>query len=245
MNRVDESECIGVGRLFQSSRRSRRCLQIFRHSATLVEGTATQEYPQSIGAGLRSGWPARHEWPAFFDPHYVQHLELHQPTTEALHLLDHLDDDGVLINYVEVSIDLIFVDDCTPWQWDERFKKGFLQPWHGKMQVRSYPEGYTTRRPPEAGERHTGHWYDWYGDRPCKLTGETACFHFEGRHEGTQFVRRIGLHQPRDLISFDFDAYSADGFVCSISIWNVWEGSTRTSCQEGSGSVVASNITDD
>ena len=180
--------------------------------------------------------------PAWFDPRYRQRLQLYQPTTEALHLLDRLDDDGVLLNCIEVTIDLIFADDYAPWQLDERFKNGFLQPWHGKMQVQSYPEGYTTRKPPDEGERRTGHWYDWYGDRPCKLTGETACFHFEGRHEGVQFVRRIGLHYPRDLINFDSTPTSPDGFACTISISNGWEGTTRTSCPEASASVRASNI---
>ena len=46
-------------------------------------------------------------------------LQLYQPTTEALHLLDRLDDDGVLLNCIEVTIDLIFADDYAPWQLDE------------------------------------------------------------------------------------------------------------------------------
>jgi hypothetical protein len=34
-------------------------------------------------------------------------------------------------------------------------------------------------------------------------------FPFEGKHQGVQFLRRIGLRHPRDLIKFDFDDYFA------------------------------------
>jgi hypothetical protein len=41
------------------------------------------------------------------------------------------------------------------------------------------------------------------------LTLDPYCFHFEGKHQGAQFLRRIGLRHPRDLINFDFDDYFA------------------------------------
>jgi hypothetical protein len=62
---------------------------------------------------------------------------------------------------------------------------------------------------PQPGDRRSGHWFEFYADRPCKLTGEPNCFHFEGKHAGAQYVHRLGLHHPRDLLDFDFDAYFA------------------------------------
>ena len=48
--------------------------------------------------------------------------------------------------------------------------------------------------------------FAWYADRRSKVTGEW-CFHIEGRHVGVQAVRRAGVHHPRDLLTFDHEAY--------------------------------------
>jgi hypothetical protein len=130
--------------------------------------------------------------PAWFDRRYRQKLELHQPSTLALQSLSRLGD-GVLLNYVEIACDLIFSDRDSVERCLELFMGSFVQPWHrNTMQVRAYPEGYTTRAPPQPGERRVGHWSQYYVDKTSRLTGAPHCFHFEGKHEGVQFVRRSG-----------------------------------------------------
>jgi hypothetical protein len=158
------------------------------------------------------GWLYHDDRPARFDWHYRQKLELYQPSRRALNLIAHRDD--ALLNHVEPARDLIFADygheDCF-----ELFQAHFLQPWHrSRTQVHAYgahgfSHGFTTRAAPQPGERRNGHWFEFYADRPCKLTNEPNCFHFEGRHAGAQCVRGLGLHQPRDLLDFDFEAYFA------------------------------------
>lgn len=152
------------------------------------------------------------EGPAYFDWRYRQKLELYQPSRRALNLLAHRDD--ALLNHVEPACDLIFADRFGTEDCFELFRDGFLQPWHRRRtQVHGYErgnsQGFTTRAPPQPGQRRNGHWCVFYADRPCKLTGERNCFHFEGKHAGAQYVRRLGLQQPRDLLGFDFDGYFA------------------------------------
>ena len=137
---------------------------------------------------------------------YRQQLDLHQPTAEALQLLATLD--GLLINYVEVTREWVLADEAQKANWLKLFQHGFRQPWHGKMQGQQDDEGATTRRTPP-DEPRRGHWYHWYSDHASKLTGELPCFRFEGRHEGAQAVRSIGIHTPHDLLAFDFDSYFA------------------------------------
>jgi hypothetical protein len=149
------------------------------------------------------------EDPAWFDPQYRQSLEILQPTPSALQFLARLDN-SVLFNYVEIACDVIFVDPHALQRCLELFRHSFLQAWHRlTMRVQAYPQGFTTRDTPEPGERRTGHWFQYYSDRLCRLTQEPNCFHFEGKYQGVQFLRRIGLRHPRDLINFDFDDYFA------------------------------------
>jgi hypothetical protein len=150
--------------------------------------------------------------PARFDWRYRQKLELHQPSAAALARIAHRTD--ALLNYAEPACDLIFHDWCAAADCFELFRDGFLQPWHRRsMPVRGYEhgnaQGFSTRAPPQPGQRRNGHWFVFYADRPCKLTGERNCVHFEGRHAGAQVLRRLGLHHPRDLRDFDFDGYFA------------------------------------
>jgi hypothetical protein len=146
---------------------------------------------------------------AWFDWRYRERLDILQPTQSALQFLARLDN-RVLFNYVEIACDFIFADPHAVQRCLQLFRDSFLQAWHRPtMQVRAYLQGYTTREPPEPGERRTGQWFQYYIDQPCRLTQEPYCCHFEGKHQGVQFLRRIGLRHPRDLINFDFDHYFA------------------------------------
>ena len=153
---------------------------------------------------------------AWFDWRYQQKIEVYQPSKAALRYLANLDDD-VLLNYVEVTVDFIMPDYESKELLLRAFKDGFLQPRHRNRQNRSYPEGFTTRKLPERGERRTGFWLQWYSGRPCKLNQQPHCFHFEGKHQGVQSVRGIGISHPRDLVDFDFNAYFAK-YLCLYQI---------------------------
>src|SRR3954468_16108495 len=58
--------------------------------------------------------------PAWFNPVYQQRLDLYQPSREALRLLDRLD--GALVNYVEVTCDLILPEEGAKWILLDLFK---------------------------------------------------------------------------------------------------------------------------
>jgi hypothetical protein len=150
--------------------------------------------------------------PAWFNEWY-QKLEIYQPTPTALLQLSTLPDNAY-VSYVEVASDVITPDALSLGIVSKAFLDGFLQPYHRNKRARVFIDesgcvtGFSTRRSPEEGERRRGFWFQWYVDRPCKLTGEPFCFHFEGKHEGSQAVRRLGFRHPRDLANFDFRAYS-------------------------------------
>jgi hypothetical protein len=132
-----------------------------------------------------------------FSP-YRWKLTLRQPTKAALEQVAELAD--AYVNYIEVTRNWLL---ANPWQaetLDELFRKHFAQPWHGNKGTVSFEAGFSTREKPPEGQRRTGHSYDWYTDRPCKITGARHIFHFEGRHLGRRAVRSLGIEHPRDLV---------------------------------------------
>jgi hypothetical protein len=133
-------------------------------------------------------------------------IEVYRPSKIGLHTLSRLPD-GAMVNYIEVTSDLIMPDAAQLQVLHELFKHGFLQLRHGGKGLKSYEGGFSTRKTPEPGARRGGFWFQWYIDRPCKVTGEDRCFHFEGKYEGRQFVKRLGVYHPRDLKGFDFTRY--------------------------------------
>lgn len=155
----------------------------------------------------------------FPDLHYRQRVTLWQPPRQVLEVFASRND--ALLNYAEVAFD--FLASGEPWQVHhaldqllEAFRDGFLQARHGTKQCRAYPYGFTTRTYPAAGQRHNGRWYHCYIDRPSKVTGE-PCFHFEGRHQGADACRRIGIRHPHDMLSFNFAAYARNHIV----LWQI------------------------
>jgi len=149
--------------------------------------------------------------PAWFDELY-QTLEIYQPTRAALLQLSTLPENAY-VSYVEVACDVLTPDALSLEIVAKAFLDGFLQPHHRNKKAKVFIDewgcvtGFTTRKSPKQSERRRGVWFQWYVDRPCKLTGEPFCFHFEGKHEGSQAVRRLRFRHPRDLVSFDFTAY--------------------------------------
>jgi hypothetical protein len=138
---------------------------------------------------------------------YKQKIQLSCPDPTALGILAALDDNA-LLNYIEVAIDFIFRDQNEVQCWFAIFNQGFLHRGHRReMHVEAYPGGLSTRASPERGESRRGRWFNYYADKPCRITGELHCFHFEGKYCGVQFSRRIGIHHPRDLVGFNFHGF--------------------------------------
>jgi len=150
--------------------------------------------------------------PAWFDPRYQQRLEIFQPSPAALLQLAELPDDAMLC-YAEVACDVVVPDEYSLQNLMDAFLAGFLQPHHRNKEPEIYvdgsgrPTGFTTRKPPQKGARRQGFWFQFYIDRPCRITGDPHCFHFEGKHESRRALKRLGIHHPRDLQHFDFCAY--------------------------------------
>jgi hypothetical protein len=123
------------------------------------------------------------------------------PNEQALQFLADLN--GVVINYLEIARDLILPGHASIAH--DFFNAHFVQPWHGKRHTLSI--GATTY----TGQRKHGeyHHFAWYADRPCKLTGEVDCFHIEARYQGRRLLSRLGIEHPRDLLTFDHEAFWA------------------------------------
>jgi hypothetical protein len=149
--------------------------------------------------------------PLLFNTLY-QKLEIYQPNSAALGLLAKLPENAY-VAYVEAACDVITPDESSLDIISTAFQHGFLQPHHRNKNAKTFVEdsgsvtGFTSRQNPERGRRRSGYWFQWYRDRPCKITKEPYCFHFEGKHEGAQAVKRLGIRHPSDLGGFDFNEY--------------------------------------
>lgn len=154
-------------------------------------------------ASVHSVWgaPFIENWPARFDPMYRQRIRLCQPTRAAIELL--AEQDGALLNSVEIARDRVFDDDDSVQAGLGYYRQHFVQRWHGKKQVRVWESGNF-----RTGDlRNPGVVFQGYGDRPCRVTGEIHCFHFEAKLKGVEALRRAGIYNLRDLIDFDFEAF--------------------------------------
>jgi hypothetical protein len=135
----------------------------------------------------------------WYIPGYVREvLHVVAPTQPAKEFLADLPPRSV-INRLEPAMDVIGEHD-TIWGLRDVCDNHFVQPWQGQhVQVRERGGTYTK-------QERAAFKFAWYADRRSKVTGEW-CFHIEGRHIGVQAVRRAGVHHPRDMLTFDHEAY--------------------------------------
>lgn len=126
-------------------------------------------------------------------------LTVINPNDCALKLLASLS--NLTINYAEIALDIVRLDELTKWRLRNFFDTNFVQPWHGKHEIVRFDNATYT------GQRRPGHWFTWYCDRPSKCTGDVHCFHLEGRHQGVPAVRNAGIEDPVNLLTFDHIAY--------------------------------------
>ena len=145
------------------------------------------------------------KWAWLHPGHYIRGfiddvLTVIGPKRAALHFLGTLR--GAMLNYVEITRDTIVPDADL---LHDQFNQHFVQPWHGRSETVFRSHGTTSY----SGQPKRKHRFVWYSDLACKITGELECFHLEGRHQGKASVRKAGIHRPRDLLTFDHEAYWA------------------------------------
>jgi|SRR5215211_2775180 len=133
--------------------------------------------------------------PMRFDRRWRQRIGLPQPDTAALQFLAQRD--GVLLNYLEIALDLIFRSEVDR---DDAFD--FVDRHHVKKYHRDrvrFVKG-TTRYTDRRGAPNN---LVTYSGRHSKLTGEVACLHFDWRITGAVALRRAGIESVTDLLTLD------------------------------------------
>jgi hypothetical protein len=136
------------------------------------------------------------KWVRFNHKVYKQRLQLNQPTREALQLLNA--QAGVLINYLEISLDWLFdnywICECARETHDQcRIRK-----YHGKQGIRN--KNGTTY---DAYRWKNPNGMVCYSDRPSKATGEIFCVHTDWMISRAAAIRRAGINSLADLLALD------------------------------------------
>jgi hypothetical protein len=129
------------------------------------------------------------------DQHWI--VTLVAPNDAALHFMAELP--HATVNYAEAARDCIYREHDEKRAVHALVDWSFVKPRHGKHQTVQYGEATYT------GQRRPGLTYIWYSDRSSKPTGDEVCLHKEARFRGKAAVRRAGIHQISDLITFDHD----------------------------------------
>ena len=138
---------------------------------------------------------------ARFDPSYVMYTRLHQPSKACLEWLAKRD--GVKLTYAELARDHIHDDEDQVYATGKLFNASLVQRRHGNKRNMIFIDVANGN----TGTRKPGITFCWYTTKPCKITGEVNCFHFEARLCGSRMLRRHGIHHPRDLLTFDHDEF--------------------------------------
>ena len=139
-----------------------------------------------------------------WDRNFRQRLDFKQPTDRALRWIASRTDG--LINYAEVTLDLIFdtsEDSLAARSYLDRYR---IRRWHRREHgIRYYDNDPNNQRydgPPTAPNVVT----DYLEDH-CRITGELNCLHLEWRLNSLYAVRAAGILRPRDVLTFDHRAF--------------------------------------
>jgi hypothetical protein len=146
------------------------------------------------GARLEPGKPSRY----FVD----EVLTLNLPQKPAWEMVAELP--GAKITYLEPANEFILPANRSSEDFHDLFNQFFAQSHHEKYRSNYRVRGTTSY---STKDYVTGHSYRWYAHRPSKISGQPNCFKWEGRHQGERAVGQIGVHNPKDCINFDFEAY--------------------------------------
>lgn len=129
-----------------------------------------------------------------FDPSYKQRLQVTQPTKYVLDFLSKRS--GVLLNNVEVALDLVYRAACELQAAEDFFRRHLVKT-HHRDQAAKFVRGTTFY----SGPRQAKNVVAFYGDKPCRISGERHCFHIEWRIKGVRTLRRAGLQTLGDLFA--------------------------------------------
>jgi hypothetical protein len=135
---------------------------------------------------------------ARFDPRLIKRIETRQPGGDLLAFLATVD--GLLLNMVEFTLDLIF---DTEEDRDRAFD--FIDRHHVKKAHRGNVRYFKETR--YSDRRWAPSNFVAYRPAFAKTTGELHCLHLEWRVCGVEALRRIGIHGINDLIEFDARAH--------------------------------------
>lgn len=131
-----------------------------------------------------------------WDPRYVMCLQLYQPDDEALRWLAKLG--GVLLNYAECALDLVFNNKQEADAANELIRRYHIKRRHGSQLV-LFCRGITRY----SGPRRAANMLVMYCDKECRRTGEVYCLHLEWRMSGVQSLERAGLGTVEQLLEID------------------------------------------
>jgi len=129
-------------------------------------------------------------------------IHVHQPTAEAITLLDEIaKKQRLVINMAHLVLDLIVRNQSEANALDDYINDHMVKLWHGKHGI-NFIRGtrYTSRRRWGVQQLVT------YADRPSKASKaapEAPCVHIEWRSNGSAQVRSIGIKGPSDLLGLD------------------------------------------
>ncbi|WP_141701343.1 hypothetical protein [Methyloceanibacter marginalis] len=105
------------------------------------------------------------------------------------------------MTYAELAADYCFIEREPVDAKSRLFNSKFVQLRHGMRTSTVFANGNGN-----TGKRGAGVTFQWYSDRPCKLTGEAECFHLEARIQGSRACKRHGI-TASTIASFDLAAW--------------------------------------
>jgi hypothetical protein len=135
---------------------------------------------------------------ARFNPSYTQHLQLNQPSHEAIQSLATIN--GLHLSYVEESLD---------WTFNRRYEREdayrfvcryVVKRYHGNQVIVFVGEDGSTRY---SGPRKAPNVLAVYKGKPSKVTGELYCVHWDWRISGRRALERAGIHSLRDVLALN------------------------------------------
>jgi hypothetical protein len=139
---------------------------------------------------------------AWFDSTLKQRLQLNQPKDAVLQFLQTLD--GVLLNYIELSLDWTFGGENERNEAYVLLCRYDVKNHHRDQGIRWVGECGETRY---TGPRGAANLLAIYRDRPCKVTGEVYCVHLDWRITGAVALQRAGINSLQQLRNIDYHAF--------------------------------------
>ena len=126
-------------------------------------------------------------------------LQLKQPSKQAFHYLEAVQEQIAFVNRVEFAIEFIVEGDPEADALHDFLTRCAVQKCHGKHRTGRYKDTLYNS---------SGGWvrnsFAIYSDRPSKVTGEWPCVKFEWRTCGVSALRALGIVTVSDLAKFEF-----------------------------------------